>query len=511
MKYFNSLTNQIEEVPDRIQSEEPIFNMPSALKGGEPTPMYTIKENMLRPKLNNNDVELGMYERGPAIDAFGNIIPQQKPLVMPTQGFDEQSQQVQTQADGQTVNQNVDRSQLVGQSPTFYQNATQVMPSQLARSMGGSGFGTFAQGIKNEMLAGQDQAKMQADYYKGLEQNALKIDNDYKNQIAQMEQKKNEQIQKIENATAEIQKQAEINPNRFFQNLSTGQKIQAGIAVALSGLGAALQGSNRNMALERIDDAINKDIMAQETGLKAKKDSLAASQSLLGTYSNQLGDVNAAKDLAKRDMYKIAEIKLQQQFNGLNGPVQTKLMGQYQQQLGQLQLKQQEYNQAAMSKLVSQVQTQQVLSGQGVQNPFSLPEEMRKNLVKVGDKYMVATSGGTQKDIEEKLPAMNNVQDKARQVLNLIESGGTKTLNREKMATIGTIMGDMGTSYSRMKGLGSYDEGTAKLITKIQGDPTSITSLPSSDKAKLKSLINLVETDKQNLLKQGTIGYKGIK
>ena len=497
MKYFNSLTGRIEETEDKQYS--PIF-IDRAMTN-DPQPVYTMADQQKINMQNAKDFELSGWQNG-QIGSMG-----QQSLKMPTQGFEQYEQQ--PQADGQSINQGIGQSELVGASGLL-QKEPGVLPSQIASAMGAGGFGTMMSGLKNEMLAGQQEAKLKGEYYKELQDNALKVDAEYKERMAQMQAKTNELMNNITQTQAEISKQAEINPNRWWQSKSSGEQVGAAIAVALGGIGAAMQGTNKNLALERIDQAIERDIMAQESGIRAKKDSLAAQGSLLGLYNQQIGNMDAAKALAKADLYKIAELKLNQQFNGLNGPAQQRAKAQYQQALGQLQVQQQAYTQKAMTTYLEKAQNQQILEGKPIRNPLALPEDKQKNVVKVGNEYFLATGNQAKTTLEEKLPAIMSYQQKGREVLNLIGQGGTKTLNRDEIAKIRTTLADMATSYSRMKGLGSYDDGTARLVESIQGDPTSLFSLSSTDKAKIQRAIEATEIDKQNLLKQNVFGYKGF-
>ncbi len=63
---------------------------------------------------------------------------------------------------------------------------------------------------------------------------------------------------KINAAAAE-----QIDPDRYWNNKSTGGKILAGIGLVLSGMGGGMTGSNRNLALEQMNKAIDDDMNAQ--------------------------------------------------------------------------------------------------------------------------------------------------------------------------------------------------------------------------------------------------------
>jgi hypothetical protein len=56
---------------------------------------------------------------------------------------------------------------------------------------------------------------------------------------------------------------SKVDPNRFWHDKSTGQKILAGIGIALSGLGAAMNHEGVNPALQLILDAVKQDVSLQ--------------------------------------------------------------------------------------------------------------------------------------------------------------------------------------------------------------------------------------------------------
>ncbi len=62
-------------------------------------------------------------------------------------------------------------------------------------------------------------------------------------------------------------KAAEVDPERYWNNKSTGGKIAAGIGMVLSGMGGGMTGSNRNLALEQLNKAVDDDISAQRQNI----------------------------------------------------------------------------------------------------------------------------------------------------------------------------------------------------------------------------------------------------
>ncbi len=67
-------------------------------------------------------------------------------------------------------------------------------------------------------------------------------------------------------------KAAEVDPERYWNSKSTEGKILAGIGMVLSGMGGGMTGSNRNLALEQLNKAIDNDIAAQQANIKTHID-----------------------------------------------------------------------------------------------------------------------------------------------------------------------------------------------------------------------------------------------
>ncbi len=111
-----------------------------------------------------------------------------------------------------------------------------------------------------------------------------------------------------------------INPERYWENKSTGSKVLAGIGMVLSGIGSGLTGQS-NMAMDNIHRAIDADIEAQknqqgktktlwEMNQKALGNDIAAN---LATQNQLLTGVQARVKMAEAQaMGPMAQAKAQQ-------------------------------------------------------------------------------------------------------------------------------------------------------------------------------------------------------
>lgn len=96
---------------------------------------------------------------------------------------------------------------------------------------------------------------------------------------------------------AEIEAGA-IDPGKFWKERSTGNTIGAALAVAFGAVGSALAGG-KNMGLEQIEKAIDRDLDAQEKNLDKKKWEAGQLGALYAAEKERLGDKLAARNEAK--------------------------------------------------------------------------------------------------------------------------------------------------------------------------------------------------------------------
>lgn len=147
--------------------------------------------------------------------------------------------------------------------------------------------------------------------------------------MPEMQKQLQDRLQELETERVEVKKeidafrnagaQEKIDPNRVWNNMSTGNKILATIGIILGGAGGGASG--RNMALDVLDGAIDRDIKAQQANIDKKnslyqinlaryKDATSAQQA---TYL-QLNALTQGKiaALAARSQSELAKVNAQQ-------------------------------------------------------------------------------------------------------------------------------------------------------------------------------------------------------
>ncbi|MBV6514149.1 MAG: hypothetical protein FMNOHCHN_03739 [Ignavibacteriaceae bacterium] len=115
-------------------------------------------------------------------------------------------------------------------------------------------------------------------------------------------------MSELDSARAAVQKELDdikaIDPERFWNNKTTGQKIMAGIGLFLGGFAAGVQGSSENIVLKNIMEQISNDINAQKLTNEQK---LIKSARALDIIQNKINDTSNRidNDLKKAQISKI--------------------------------------------------------------------------------------------------------------------------------------------------------------------------------------------------------------
>jgi len=134
--------------------------------------------------------------------------------------------------------------------------------------------------------AESEQAKQEA---QAIDQTQKKIN------LMQTQQDLVNQYKTKDDAFAKVLESQKIDPNRYYNNLSTGQKVAQGIALVLGGIGAGLTGGP-NQALNIVKDFIDKDIDAQ-------KNDQSKTMNLWKMNREQLGNDMAANLATQNQLY----------------------------------------------------------------------------------------------------------------------------------------------------------------------------------------------------------------
>lgn len=109
-------------------------------------------------------------------------------------------------------------------------------------------------------------------------------------------------------------KSGKLDPNRVWNNMSTGNKVLASVGLFLGGLGAGSGGTNR--ALQTINKTIDDDIDAQKTEILKNKDLLLNNQHNMKEFqewaaTKKVDQLNAVKSMVEANAAKSGSVVAQ--------------------------------------------------------------------------------------------------------------------------------------------------------------------------------------------------------
>lgn len=264
-------------------------------------------------------------------------------------------------------------------------------------------YGQYAEGVKNEAAAQEKQAKAISDVYKTSQDNMAKFNQDFATKYNDLDQENKMLTQKVMSG--------QLDPNRVWKNTSTGGKIAAGIGMLLSGIGSGLTGQ-RNMAMDVINNTIDKDIEAQRYDL-------GKTNTLLSMNLQKYGRLDHAYEITKNQELSMVQAKIAQIAATSQSPIAA---AKAQQALAQLDMQKTQ----SLQNLAFQMKKYQALSGQDVY-PASATWIAPENAVPLPGNQTIrfAPNAADAKVARDSLQAYAPVQDWVQRMNKAIGEGPT--------------------------------------------------------------------------------------
>lgn len=221
----------------------------------------------------------------------------------------------------------------------------------------------------NEQLGGiygqaEEQGKLGAEKQAAAAEQAQKSQN-----LMNHYQEQSDVLSKEINNTMEDIRGTKINPNHYLENMSTAGKVNTAIGLILSGAGAGATGQP-NMAMQYLNDQINRDIDAQARDLGKK-------ETLLSANFKQFGNLRDATDMTRLMMNGIYANKIEEAGAKATGPLAKQIAAQEAGKLKQdmaMKLPQLAFRQALMKG----AQNGDIDPAQAV--PFMVPSDRQKDV-----------------------------------------------------------------------------------------------------------------------------------
>lgn len=350
-----------------------------------------------------------------------------------------------------------------------------------------AGINLAGQAAVGEAAAKSDLLQKQDQFMQGQ-----KLDEDTR--VLWAEKQRAEEKQKLDDQLEEIRNTPEVDQQRFWNNMSTGQKFLAAVSVALGG---ALAGKGENQALKIIENSINRDIDAQKIQRQQKKQVYDAKETLYDKLLVQHKDERSARlatTIAGLEQYKVRLQQVGQQFESKRAQGALKLAwgaaAERQAVLrSELEAKQEEgRSQAGIQN--------KLYSGKELtpQEADALPDKVRERVVPGfgGTARSASDAREFQKYRAETEPAIATT----RRVLTSTGSPEFSRLSPEERAKVSSeLVGLMGSLRLTYLGPGAMTEKEYDRLKDAVGDPTKLASLPAWERAKLMTVLNKLETD----------------
>ena len=308
-----------------------------------------------------------------------------------------------------------------------------------------------------------------------------------------------------------------VDAGRFWGSRTTGDKILAGLAIALGAWGQGLTGAKSNIGLDMINQAIDRDVDEQKTNINTE---MATRQQKAQNLNQQVSAQNTVmdnlkqkfnNDLSAETAFRLLATQqtqaklnaLSSKFNSQIAPEQAKVLN------SQLEMQKQQLGQQLKAQQAQQFMIQNAISGKdGTVSELQMaaagvPKEVVAQVKEVRERSMPADSGwkgmaqtkeNAQKFAEKSLevtPALASI-DRIMEI--------TKNFNKitdlEKRAQLQTeVAGLVGALRLPITGPGILTDSEREMLSNIIGDPNQITSLPSLQKMKMQQIRKKLDAD----------------
>lgn len=324
------------------------------------------------------------------------------------------------------------------------------------------------------------------------------------------EQFRIEQQQKIADEQAKLNdevnrvSQLKVDQGRFWSDRTTADKIVLGASLFLGAFGAAQTGVNQ--AARVIDAAIDRDIKLQQGDIAQQTRGVQQRRGVLADMRSQFKDEMQARAATKVAYLQDAQLKIQEIASKYEGPqAQARAM----QLIGQLEVQKQQANAQFMA---SYMKNQPVTPDANI---ALLSKDQRERFV---PGYGLALTKEAAVKGRELAGTIANIKGNIDELLALSDKSlsSVSPTDRARANTISSIL--IGQLRLPIVGPGAVTEKELDLLRTIIADPTRIMSLDATNKERLKTLRERMDTQTSNQLEtlglmspETKIGFKPLK
>lgn len=372
---------------------------------------------------------------------------------------------------------------------TFAQTGPTPAPSESPTIKGiTEGYKMMQEGLRDEAAANQKAALAQASemdrHMRAVEAKAAFDQSREFERQAEI----SKQEQDYQRISDDIINNSKIDPNRMWQNMDTGNRIAAGLAIALGSIGGVMTGQGGNAAMSVIDKAIDRDIDAQKSALENKRTALSAQGNMLSMMRQRFGDERQAEAAARAASYDLAAMRLRQiatKYQGQEIAAKAKFME------GKIMAQ----RDAELAPFYQAAQTQAAikgLSGGGDVSPAqlqALPKDVRERFVQgPGFKGLAATEAEG-KALRDGAAGVDSATKGIDELIKIGQDKGTQILPSEASKRAETISSVIkGVMREQILGPGTVNDKERAILDRLVGNPTAIFQMDSRTKVGLETL-----------------------
>lgn len=328
--------------------------------------------------------------------------------------------------------------------------------------------------IQKAGAAGQAQAVAEANYMQEKNKQAEMM-------FAEDQAKIQKGIEDAGQAMAKLQEdqdkvaQMKVDPSRYWSQKTTGQKILAGISLALGAIGAGFTG--RNDAATVIANQIEGDLQQQKQAIDQKREDVAAKKGIYKDMLASYGDSQMALNAARASYFKGVETDVMAMAARAKG---AEIKNNADMLLADLRMKRMGEEEKVKSRYA---QLASINSGQ--LSPELLDE---KQLARYVPGAGLALDKESAKIMREATVNTKTGVDSIQQLLN-ISNRPMKSVSLEDRKEAQVLATSLKAALrTELIGPGAVSESEWKLLDSIVANPTNVFSLDSSNQVALKTL-----------------------
>ena len=346
-----------------------------------------------------------------------------------------------------------------------------------------AGFNMQAAGIRAAAKAGSDKAAEEAAYLERIrKEDEDRIKTADANQAAR-QAKLDEAFQKLDQSANDLASKR-VDPERYWANKTTGDKVMAGIGLFFGAFG---QGGNK--AVSVISDAIDRDINAQKSDIQTAKDVYTARQGIYSDMFATYKDRRVAEEASRAAYLENAQLEVKRIAAKYAGP---ETQAKAQMLLGELEQK----KQAARAEFAKLVMGSMPVTADA--NPEALKPEQRERFV---PGYGLALTKEDATKLKDHTAQAASTKGNLSRLLQIGAMGGKSSdlgLRNEAQTLVSILKGQLRTP---VVGPGAVSESEWKLLDEIVADPTKLWSLDGSNRKRLETIMQYVDRQTASMVR----------